>query len=104
MKLAQEKGRKSKDKFQKEDKVVIQDHKSGKWIQKGTISRMRKADDGSVQSYTIIMNGNGNEVLRNKRFIKHDVWISKPKRVHFLDQADEEVMTGPAHNLRARVA
>ena len=53
---------------------MIQDHQTGKWTQKGLISGLRTADDGSTQSYTITMNDWGNDVIRNKRFIKHDIY------------------------------
>ena len=54
------------------------------------ISGARDADDGTVQSYTIQMN-DGGEFIRNKCFIKHDVW---PKTVRFQlnTEADEEVV------------
>ena len=90
VKIATAKGRTSKDVFMNDDKVVIQDHKTGKWTLKGVISGARDADDGTVQSYTIQMN-DGGEFIRNKCFIKHDVW---PKTVRFQlnTEADEEVV------------
>ena len=94
VKIAQEKGRASKDVFMENDKVTIQDHKSGKWTQKGVISGTRMSDDGSVQSYTIKMNDGSGELLRNKCFIKHDVWPVTRKSVRFaLDntEADEVI-------------
>ena len=73
-----------------DDKVAIQDHKTGRWTQKGVISGTREADDGSVQSYTITMN-DGNEFIRNKCYIKHDVWPIKRKSVRFaLDNTEAE--------------
>ena len=55
------------------------------------------ADDGTVQSHTIEMSDGSGELLRNKRFIKHDVWpLPNRKLVRFtLDntEADEVVAT-----------
>ena len=92
VKIATEKGRTSKDIFMNDDKVVIQDHKTGKWTLKGVISGTRVADDGTVQSYTIQMN-DGNEFIRNKCYIKHDVWPpSRNVRFQLNSEADEEVI------------
>ena len=74
--------------------MVVQNHTTGKWSEKGVISESRTADDGTIISYTVLMD-HGGEVLRNKRFIKHNIWISK-KKVRFADQADEEVNAGLA--------
>ena len=97
VKIAQEKGRSSADTFMKDDKVTVQDHKSGKWVHKGVITGSRVADDGTVQSHTIEMSDGSGELLRNKRFIKHDVWpLPNRKSVRFtLDntEADEVVAT-----------
>ena len=96
VKIAQEKGRSSTDVFMKDDKVTVQDHRSGKWVHKGVISGSRMSDDGSVQSYTIEMSDGSGELLRNKRYIKHDVWPVPRKLVRFtLDntEADEVVAT-----------
>ena len=96
VKIAQEKGRSSTDVFMKDDKVTVQDHRSGKWVHKGVISGSRMSDDGSVQSYTIEMSDGSGELLRNKRYIKHDVWPVTRKSVRFtLDntEADEVIAT-----------
>ena len=95
MKIAQEKGRSSKDVFKIGDLVTVQDHKSGKWCHKGKISGSRLADDGSVQSHTVEMSDGSGELLCNKRFIKHDIWPVTRKSVRFTlnTEADEGVST-----------
>ena len=77
-----------------ESLYIVQDHRSGKWVHKGVISGTRMSDDGSVQSYTIEMSDGSGELLRNKRYIKHDVWPVTRKSVRFtLDntEADEVI-------------
>ena len=57
------------------------------------ISGTRDVDDGTVQSYTIQMN-DGNEFIRNKCYIKHDVWPIRHRNVRFQlnTEADEGVI------------
>ena len=54
-KIAKEKGRTSKDSFEKGDKVVLQDPKTKRWTVHGTVSLKRTADDGSHQSFKITL-------------------------------------------------
>ena len=74
--------------------MVVQNHTTGKWSEKGVISESRTADDGTTHSHIVTID-DGGEVLRNKRFIKHNIWLSR-KKVRFAGLADEEVTTGQA--------
>ena len=62
-KLVTEKGRKSADEFAINDDVIIQDNRTRRWMEKGTISGERKADDDTIQSFQI--------TLRNGNIMKH---------------------------------
>ena len=53
IRIAQEKGRTSKDQFQLQDKVIVQDMNSKRWIHHGEVTDLRHADDDSIQSYEI---------------------------------------------------
>ena len=86
--LALSKGRSSAEQFQVDDKVVVQNHKTGRWSESGTIKESRTAEDGTTHSHVVSME-DGSEVLRNKRFIKHNIWLAK-KKVRFSGLADEE--------------
>ena len=100
--IAEEKGRSSKDTFEVGDSVLIQDQLTKRWILKGEISELRIADDGSTQSYQVRMN-DGSLFLRNKRFIKHDSGsVTIKKRVHFqLKPTADEVVEKAGPTLRS---
>ena len=53
--------------FGEREEVWVQDVKSGKWKDKGTIESVRTADDGTIKSYAVMIDG----VLtsRNRRFL-----------------------------------
>ena len=69
-KLAMKKGYKDKSVFEIGDRVLIQDVASTKkWDQEGTIIDVRVSEDKSTNSY-VVKKDNGNDVLRNKRFLK----------------------------------
>ena len=97
MKIAQEKGRTSKDQFQLQDKVIVQDMASKRWIHKGEVTSLRHADDGSIQSYEI-SSADGTKYIRNKRYIKHDRImnaIRKVVRFQLADEGEHAGDTGP---------
>ena len=69
-KNAKDRERTSKDSFKVRDKVVIQNPKTKRWTEYGTVNLKRTADDGSHQSFEIALD-TGGSALRNKRFMKH---------------------------------
>ena len=53
--------------FEEGEEVWVQCVKNGKWKEKGTIESIRVADDGTIKSYAVLING----VLttRHRRFL-----------------------------------
>ena len=53
--------------FEEGEEVWVQDVKSGKWKDKGTIESVRVADDGTIKSYVVLIYG----ILstRHRRFL-----------------------------------
>ena len=53
--------------FEEGEEVWVQCVKTGKWKEKGTIESIRTADDGTIKSYAVLING----VLttRHRRFL-----------------------------------
>ena len=94
IRIAQEKGRTSKDQFHLQDKVIVQDMTSKRWIHKGEVTSVRYADDGSIQSHEI-SSDDGTKYIRNKRFIKHDRNMNAIRKVVRFQLADEGEQAGP---------
>ena len=53
--------------FEEGEEVWVQDLKTGKWKDKGTIGSVRVVDDGTIKSYTVLIDG----ILstRHRRFL-----------------------------------
>ena len=91
VRIAQQKGRSSKDEFAPEDRVIIQDMHTKRWTIKGTVKLARPADDNSIQSYEIETD-DGTTFLRNKRYVKHDRnWAMNriARVVRFADEGEQ---------------
>ena len=91
--IAEQKGRVSADTFELNDRVILQDPETRRWILKGTITKKREADDKSTHSFEILLDSGGT-TMRNKRFIRHE-YAPSNKRVSFanntsLDPANTE--------------
>ena len=83
-KLARKKGRTSSDEFKAGDHVLIQCNVSKRWSKRGVFTEARVAEDDSAQSFQILTE-DGREVLRNKRFLKHQA-----KTLRFADSVLSE--------------
>ena len=53
--------------FEEGEEVWVQWEKSGKWKDKGVIDSVRVADDGTIKSYVVIINGV--KTTRHRRFL-----------------------------------
>ena len=60
--------------FEEGEHVWVQCVKSGKWKDKGVIDEIRVADDGTIKSYGVIINGV--KTTRHRRF------LAKVKQLH----------------------
>ena len=94
IRIAQQKGRTSKDQFNLQDRVIVQDMTSKRWILKGEVTSVRYADDGSIQSYEI-SSDDGTKYIPNKRYIKHDRNMNAIRKVVRFQLADEAEQAGP---------
>ena len=70
LEIAQKLGRRSADMFKKDDLVVCQNPRTGKWTVRGRIVKARTAEDGSVRTFEV-KTESGSTTLRNARFIRH---------------------------------
>ena len=70
--VAERTGRKSADEFKVGDHVRVQDVSTKKWNKSGVVQESREADDGQSVSFIILMD-NGNESIRHRTHLKHDV-------------------------------
>ena len=59
--------------FEEGEEVWVQCIKSGKWKDKGVIDSVRTADDGTIKSYAVIIDGV--KTTRHRRFL---VKVKKP--------------------------
>ena len=85
-KLALKKGNKDKISFEVGERVQIQDIASTKkWDSEGTIIDVRESEDKTTNSY-VVKKDNGNDVLRNKRFLKIK-YDTERKSVTFSDDS-----------------
>ena len=69
--IADQKGRVSTDTFELNDRVLLQDPESRRWVLKGKITKKREADDKTNHSFEIQLDGGG-VTMRNKRFLRHE--------------------------------
>ena len=99
-KIAKDNGRTSKDKFEIGDRVVIQNPKTKRWTEYGTVNLKRTADDGTHQSFEINLD-TGGSALHNKSFMKHAAQELR-KQVSFNIDADTPETSGPTTRLRSR--
>ena len=60
--------------FEEGEEVLVQCVKSGKWKDKGVIDSVRVADDGTIKSYALIIDGV--KTTRHRRF------LAKVKKPH----------------------
>ena len=68
--IAQKLGRRSADVFKKDDLVVAQNSRTGKWTVRGRIIKTRTAEDGTVRSFEVKTDA-GTTTLRNARHLRH---------------------------------
>ena len=66
-KLATKKGKKSADEFAMNDTVIIQDNRTRRWMEQGTISGERKADDNTIQSFEITLRNKRDSIMKDYR-------------------------------------
>merc|ERR1712105_199505 len=85
LEIAQKLGRRSADVFKKNDLVVCQNPRSGKWTVRGRIIKTREAEDWSSRSF-VVKTESGSTTLRNARFIRHQ---TKKKDVSWTDEGQE---------------
>ena len=102
--IADQKGRVSKDTFEINDRVLLQDPESRRWVLKGKITKKREADDKTNHSFEIQLD-NGGVTMRNKRFLRHE-YAPSNKRVSFaedtgLENADSKEPQAPLTRSRA---
>merc|ERR1712105_507845 len=83
--IAQKLGRRSADVFKKNDLVVCQNSRTGKWTVRGRIIKTREAEDGSSRTF-VVKTESGSTTLRNARFIRHQ---TKKKDVSWTDEGQE---------------
>ena len=82
--VAQKLGRRSADTFKKDDLVVAQNSRTGKWTIRGRIIKTRTAEDGTTRSFEVKTDA-GNTTLRNARHLRHQT-----KKMQVRWAADEE--------------
>ena len=70
MAIAQKLGRRSADVFKKDDLVVAQNSRTGKWTVRGRIIKTRTAEDGTVRTFEV-KTESGTTTLRNARYLRH---------------------------------
>ena len=98
LQIAKKLGRRSADTFKKQDLVVCQNPRSGKWTVRGRIIETREAEDGSSRSF-VVKTESGATTLRNARFIRHQ---TKKKGVSWTDggqETDDAAARGSVTNL-----
>ena len=106
-KLAHAKGRNSAEKFELEDKVVVQCPMTRKWNKRGKISEIRKNEDDSVTTYEIRFR-DGSRTWRNKKYISHAkdekarVRFELPNTELSADKDSSGEHRGPVTRARAR--
>jgi len=86
--VAERKGRKSADEFKLGDRVRVQDVATKKWNKSGVVQEAREADDGQSVSFIIKMD-NGNESIRHRSHLKHDITRedrASPIRIRFIEE------------------
>jgi hypothetical protein len=93
VKLAEKRGRTSKDCFKVGDRVRLKDPKTLKWDKKGVIKEQRQAPDGRAYSFIVSMD-NGRDSVRHKSHIKHHESgnAERDARVSFADKVDVAAM------------
>ena len=74
--------------FEEGKEVWVQCVKSGKWTDRGVIDSVRTADDGTIKSYAVIINGV--KTTRHRRF------LAKMKQPHSGEENREEAAPGTA--------
>ena len=70
LEIAQKVERRNADMFKKDDLVVCQNPRTGKWTVRGRIVKARTAEDGSVKTFEV-KTETGSTTLRNARLIRH---------------------------------
>ena len=89
VRIAQQKGRSSKDQFIPEDRVIIQDMLSKRWTIKGTVKQVRIAQDKSIQSFKT-ESGDGTLFVKSKSYVKNDRSMNAiTKVVQFADEVEQ---------------
>ena len=82
-------GKTSKDKFDVNELVWVQDCRTKKWDKEGIVTSVRTAHDGTIVSYNLLINGH--EAIRHRRYLrkKFDVG-SDDTAAHDVDMAVSE--------------
>ena len=70
IKLAERKGRQSRDQFKEGDKVLLRDPKTKRWVTEGLIVQERNSDNGFPVSFVIELD-TGHRTIRHKSHMKH---------------------------------
>ena len=90
IKLAEKKGRQSRDQFKEGDKVLLRDPKTKRWVTEGLIVGERNSDNGFPVSFVIELD-TGHRTIRHKSHMRHciksDEKISE-RRIHFGPRVD----------------
>ena len=88
--VAQKLGRRSADTFKKDDLVVAQNSRTGKWTIRGRITKTRTAEDGTTRSFEVKTDA-GKTTLRNARHLRHQTKKMQVKWAVNVDtQPDDE--------------
>ena len=72
IKLAERKGRQSKDKFNEGDKIVLRDPVTRRWSTEGLVVGERPSDNIMPVSFVIELQS-GNRTIRHKSHMRHSV-------------------------------
>ena len=72
IKLAEKKGRQSRDEFKNGDKVLLRCPKTKRWVQEGLVVQERNSDNGVPVSFVIELD-TGHRTIRHKSHMRHCV-------------------------------
>ena len=72
IKLAEKKGRQSRDEFKNGDKVLLRCPKTKCWVQEGLVVQERNSDNGFPVSFVIELD-TGHRTIRHKSHMRHCV-------------------------------
>ena len=98
-KRVEKKGRKSKEIYEIGEECLVQDMNTRQWSKRGTVISVRTAQDGTVVSY--LLNINGFETARHRRYMRKltladDVSVERAQEQTGLER---EVREEQAHHM-----